>query len=523
VPPEHVIGVRTVDGVGEFYHRPSGERWVPRGVNYVFVPVAEGRYATELLKVGIYDPARTRADFAQLAGLGYNTVRVFLDHCSHGPGCIGDQDNDGLNPAYLDNVADMLAAAREAGVFVLFTSNDLPDQGGYSEETNSAAGDTFAGYRNSFYLTPAAVSATRRYWRDLLTGLRERSAAFEAVLSWQLVNEQWMFLDQPPLSLSQGLVETTTGVYDMSDPEQKRRMVSEGLIYYIGQVRAEILAHDPTALVSMGFFVPELAAPGWYVDTAPLLAGAPLDFFDFHAYPGGPSLAEHAEKFGMLGYDAKPIIMGEYGAFRHRYGELPDAAQALTSWVAESCAYGFDGWLHWTYYPANPEVDDRTWAFTDAEGTLMALLAPANQADPCATAAVPGTNLAVGQPVQASNALAPDVPELAVDGNTESVWISGGHAPQWIEVDLGGAYRITEIRLLVAQSPAGSTLHRVLVRGPESGPATPVDEFTGDTTDGDWLEFVPEVPLENVRYVRVETVSSPSWVAWREIVVMGGP
>jgi hypothetical protein len=128
---------------------------VPRGVNYVFVPAADGRYATELLKVGLYDPARTRADFAQLAGLGYNTVRVFLDHCSQGSGCIGDQDNDGLNPGYLDNLADMLSAARAAGVFVLFTSNDLPDQGGYAEEANSAAGATIAGYRNAYYLTGA--------------------------------------------------------------------------------------------------------------------------------------------------------------------------------------------------------------------------------------------------------------------------------------------------------------------------------------------------------------------------------
>jgi hypothetical protein len=153
----------------------------------------------------------------------------------------------------------------------------------------------------------------------------------------------------------------------------------------------------------------------------------------------------------------------------------------------------------------------------------MTLLAPANQADPCAAAAVPGTNLAAGRPVQASNALAPDLPELAVDSNTETAWISGGHPPQWIEIDLGAAYRVTEIRLLVSQSPAGATRHQVLVRGPEGGPGTLVHEFSGDTADGDWLAFAPELPLENVRFVRVETVSSPSWVAWREIVVRGGP
>jgi hypothetical protein len=108
-----------------------------------------------------------REDFAALATLGFNAVRVFLDHCGSGPGCIGDVDGDGILPAYLDNVADLLAAAADAGLVVLLTSNDLPDDGGYSQEANSAAGLIFAGYRNAFYLTPQAISATRRYWRDM--------------------------------------------------------------------------------------------------------------------------------------------------------------------------------------------------------------------------------------------------------------------------------------------------------------------------------------------------------------------
>ncbi len=521
LPPEHAIGVRTVDGRGEFFDRRSGSAFVPRGVNYVFVPAANDRYETNLLRVGVYDAARTRADFERLAGLGYNTVRVFLDHCQAGPGCIGDDDNAGLNPAYLDNIADLLAAARAAGLFVLFTSNDLPDQGGYAEEANQQAGDTFAGYRNAYYLTAPAVRATRRYWRDLLTGLLERRAPLDAVLGWQLLNEQWMFVDQPPLSLIAGRVETTTGVYDLSDPAQKRQMVAEGLIHYIAEMRAEILAHDPTALVTMGFFAPEIAAPGWYVDTAPLLAGAELDFFDFHAYPGDLSLAEHVQHFGMQDYAAKPILLGEYGAFRQRYGELTSAARALSDWVAESCGFGFDGWLHWAYYPTNPEVDDRTWGFTEEAGYLMELLAPANQPDPCTALALPSANLAFGRPVAASSALAAEAPALAVDENEASQWGAGSDAPQWLEVDLGSAARVTEIRLLVAQFPEGESVHRLFTRGPEAAEGVLVHEFSGFTRDGDWLVFTPAAPLEGVRFVRVYTASSPSWVSWREVQVLG--
>lgn len=519
-PAEHRIGVRQVDGRGAFYDRQTGEPFVPRGANYVFVP--EGRtYVTTLLRVGTYDPQRTRDDFARLAAWGYNTARVFLDHCSEGPGCITIAGTPGLNPDYLDNIADMTLAAREAGIVILFTSNDLPDGGGYAAEANAGSGGDFAGYRNSYYLRPQAISATRRYWRDLLTGLVERQAAFDAVLGWQLLNEQWMFLDQPPLSLTEGTVETTTGTYDMSDPQQKEEMVSDGVVHYIAQMKEEILLHDPTALVTMGFFVPELVAPGWYVETASLLERSDLDFFDFHAYPGSESLEAHAEAFGMVDYQAKPIIMGEYGPFRHLYGELETAARVTTNWVAASCGYGFDGWLYWSYYPAAAGVGDRTWGLVDEEGYLLELFAPQNQPDPCVPVDVPSDNLAFGRPVRASSSLPEEPPSQAVDNDPATQWGAGADPVQWIEVDLEGAHRITEIRLLVAQWPAGETVHRVQVRPSTASEYTTVHELSGLTRDNDWLVFAPEAPLENVGQVRIVTLSSPSWVAWREIHVTG--
>lgn len=517
---EHHIGVRQVSDVGEFFDKQTNEKFIPRGANYGFVPLGDG-YTNLVLKVGIYDPARTRNDFAEFARLGYNTVRVFLDHCSQGVGCIGDADNVGLNPEYLDNIADMMSAGRETGIYILFTSNDLPDQGGYSEEANFGSGGKFAGYRNSYYLRPNAVTATRRYWRDLLTGLAERNAAFDAVLGWQLLNEQWMFIDQPPLSLTSGMVETTTGSYDMSDPEQKKQMVSDGLVYYIAQMKEEILIHDPTALVTMGFFVPEIVAPGWYVETASLLQKSDLDFFDFHAYPGGPSFQDHAEHFGMIGYDAKPIVLGEYGAFRHIYPEIDSAARVISKWAAESCDYGFDGWLYWTYYPSDARAGDRTWGLTDEDDYMLNLFAPVNQPDPCVEVEIPNDNLAYEKPVTASRSLPGEPPENAVDDNAGTQWGAGDGPVQWIQVDLQGNYRVTEVRLLVAQYPAGNTVHRVQVRVSGSDAFVTVHEFSGSTNDNNWLVFEPDAPLDNVIQIRVQTIASPSWVAWKEIQVFG--
>lgn len=516
---EHRIGVRQVDGVGEFYDIQTGETFIPRGANYAFVP-AGNSYTNLLLRVNTYDPLRTRDDFSRLAGLGYNTVRIFLDQCSRGPGCIANTDSAGLNPAYLDNIADMTLAARAAGIYILFTSNDLPDDGGYSEEANFGSGGDFAGYRNSFYLRPQAVSATRRYWRDILTGLVERDAAFDAVLGWQLLNEQWMFIDQPPLSLTSGSVETTTGTYDMGDPEQKKQMVSDGLVYYIAQMKEEILIHDPTALVTMGFFAP-IASSEWHVETASLLERSELDFFDFHTYSGFHELREYVESFGMLGYDAKPIILGEYGAFRHIYAEIDSAARVTTNWVAESCEYGFDGWLYWTYYPSAANAGDRTWGLTDEDDYMLELFAPVDQPDPCVAVEIPNNNLAYEKPVRASSSLPEEPPSNAVDDNSGTPWGAGAPPVQWLEVDLQGTYRITEIRLQVAQYPQGDTAHRVQVRSSSGSDYITVHEFSGFTSDNEWLTFTPDAPLENVAQIRIQTISSPSWVAWKEVQVFG--
>lgn len=49
-----------------------------------------------------------------------------------------------------------------------------------------------------------------------------------------------------------------------------------------------------------------------------------------------------------------------------------------------------------------------------------------------------------------------------------------------------------------------------------------VHTFQGVTADSRWLTFKLPGPLEGIRYVRVETTSSPSWVSWREIEVTAG-
>jgi len=128
-------------------------------------------------------------------------------------------------------------------------------------------------------------------------------------------------------------------------------------------------------------------------------------------------------------------------------------------------------------------------------------------------------NLALNRTVTASMS-EQGPPALAVDGDETTFWGAGDFAPQWIEVDLGGPATITNIRLRVGQSPDDGTRHRVLAGGTHNDLAE-IHLFDQSTHDGEWLVFQLPEPLANVRFIRVETLSSPSWIAWLEIEVYG--
>jgi len=98
-------------------------------------------------------------------------------------------------------------------------------------------------------------------------------------------------------------------------------------------------------------------------------------------------------------------------------------------------------------------------------------------------------------------------------------WNAGANPPNWIEIDLQQPSTIGAIRLPALQDQTGFTRHRILGKG-ESGDYQVLHEFSGVTQDGQWLEYRPSPPLEGIRWVRIETLKSPSWVAWQEIEIL---
>ena len=101
------------------------------------------------------------------------------------------------------------------------------------------------------------------------------------------------------------------------------------------------------------------------------------------------------------------------------------------------------------------------------------------------------------------------------DHDPQKPWNSGGFAPGWIQLDLGQPTTITKVRLLTAQNPPGPTSHQIL-GGLTPDSLTLLGALDGDTADSQWLELQVK---GQVRYLKIETLKSPSWVAWGEIEV----
>ena len=105
------------------------------------------------------------------------------------------------------------------------------------------------------------------------------------------------------------------------------------------------------------------------------------------------------------------------------------------------------------------------------------------------------------------------------DPSPSAVYFNTGNlAPGFVEIQLPGLYTVNIICLQVAQSPNGNTLHQIYV-GTTTNPSTLATTLSGYTSSGQWINLTYSPPLTNVRFLRVNTVTSPSWVAWVKFLV----
>lgn len=386
--PQHRIGVRVVGGDGEFFDRRGGAKFVPRGSAYLrrgWRDVGGGRLISHqaTFDVGVYDAMAAESALAAMHAQRYNVVKVFLDAACVRT-CLGDATTALLSFDYLTNVLDFLRRAKANDLQVVLAIDEPP----WGTTWNAQVGAPFDGF-NAWYLTRAGVEGFSAFWRTFAATLAALRAPLDAVWAYELGGETWFQADREPLSRRSGNVTTANGqTYDLADAARRGEMLAAGLAHFTERVRTAIRSVDPTVLVTMGVIAPTSPhrwRPGDTRIALPLAAleRTPLDFVDLHVYPGWDlPLPLFAENVGLRP-SPKPIVAGELGAYHFAFPTVDAAAAGLASWQAESCAYGIDGWLLWTWDTPTP-AEPRMWAAAAENGHLAQALGPRARPDPCA-------------------------------------------------------------------------------------------------------------------------------------------
>jgi hypothetical protein len=387
---EHRIGVREVGGFGELYDRVTAAKFAPRGSNYIRLGpqrnVSGGiQYYHSTFNVGRYDSGRAEAALGRMATDGYNVVRVFVSEICVDE-CAGDPRTGLLRTAYIANLVDFLRRAKNHGVFVLVTNDWLPPNTTYINDLAGVRQEWFNDV-NLLFLSPQGIVAQRHLWTDLVKALLRQHAPMDAIFAYELWNEANVLSDKAPFSLTAGRVTAANGLtYDMASASDRKRIIDDSFVFLIDQVRASIREVDPTALVTMGFFHdtqpnPARRGDNRLVRTRAVIERSTADFVDIHPYADDElTFPQFMQNYGIDGPVAKPIVMGEFGGSKRAYRSATQAAAALVSWQQQSCAYGIDGWLLWTW---DTDEQPDLWNALSDKGVIEQALSPRSRPDPC--------------------------------------------------------------------------------------------------------------------------------------------
>ncbi len=111
----------------------------------------------------------------------------------------------------------------------------------------------------------------------------------------------------------------------------------------------------------------------------------------------------------------------------------------------------------------------------------------------------------------------PRRPTTATDGDANTYWESANNAfPQWLQVDLGGAYSIGKVTLKLPPSTAWATRTQTLsvqtsTDGSNFSTAVGSATYTFNPASANTVNVT--VPATNARYVRVNITANSGWPA----------
>ncbi|MHB8898345.1 MAG: glycoside hydrolase 5 family protein [Thermoguttaceae bacterium] len=385
--PQSAVAIRD----GAFVEGAGGKPFVPRGFNYIrlYPGRSHSTFDTEH-----YDPEAIDAALRRWSRDGFNVVRVFLNANASAPGTMAVAGRSGLSAQYLANVADFLDRARQHRVAVMLCTESFPRVPPYSDTLRR---DSLLDEANASYLAAGHVEAKARFLQDLVHGIRAaRPEALEAIFAYDLQNE-FCFHGGPPFTLATGTVTAANGT-TYSLPDERQQLADDGAIYFIDRMVDALHEVHPGALVGASVFTYAAVGrtgPGdfsvkqaaWQnrIPFRPLaILKSRADYLDLHFYSAdtdGWNRDLDSVEFDRVRQRAaelgKPMIVGEFGAFKRPFLAVEPAAQWMATLAGLFRQNGFAGWLHWTY--DTREQSDQLWHACDGESVLYESLKTAGR------------------------------------------------------------------------------------------------------------------------------------------------
>lgn len=113
-------------------------------------------------------------------------------------------------------------------------------------------------------------------------------------------------------------------------------------------------------------------------------------------------------------------------------------------------------------------------------------------------------------------------PSAATDGNDFTFWTFGTLAPASIDFwfPAGVEYSVSSLQVTTAMAPGGFADHIAYGRKKDGG-WTYIGTIAGYLADSQWIPSTPNSDMTNYVGITLYTDVSPSWVAWREVRIVG--
>jgi hypothetical protein len=236
----------------------------------------------------------------------------------------------------------------------------------------------FSGGGNQIYLTKEGIAAKREYVCEFLRYIQSRRPELMAtLLGVQMQNELHLDGKGWPFDQKSGTITTANGkTYDLADGKQRQALMDDGIVFYLDTMADAVHGIDPGLLVCEGIFTMRAVGKDPAKDVGPnsgyagdrrwpptleTLSRSKLDFLDVHfyrtrkeesvrdAFAKDMETVRFSDTTAPAILKSKPVILGEFGAFRFAESSWTAAQKNLLTIRDETMQRRMSGWLLWTY------------------------------------------------------------------------------------------------------------------------------------------------------------------------------